>query len=352
MRAPAVIQPTRSLFALFFLVVLTNLAAMCLHLLDFASGQNGGKGLILDFVGQGECTAPADVTPSMTTAIHNVTSDVHADPTANPASFTRIILLDIAIFLIQLTTLTVSYITNYSPTLPKSEHFPYDDLLLPPAPRPAIADGDLDVESGDQFRQRRNGKGPRYQNVPEGEVWFDEQEDEDDPLLGGEYAHARTIAGYQSTHAEPPAAPPARVFPDVSRSRGRRSAVPLIFDVSPLHFLSLVFRLPNPTPPRLFSGGTPLHTPPATPLPTQESVQNLVNALAEAQARAEAVVAMTSTQRLAANSTSGGSGRTSRGRQQSPPLDGDEESRIGDDGGDGEGSRRIPGDYWTTRATG
>jgi hypothetical protein len=30
-----------------------NIAAGCLHMLDFLGGMNGGKGLMLDFVGQG-----------------------------------------------------------------------------------------------------------------------------------------------------------------------------------------------------------------------------------------------------------------------------------------------------------
>lgn len=48
------IQPTRSLFSLFFLVTSTNLASVFLHLLGFAGGVVDTKGLMLDFVGQGE----------------------------------------------------------------------------------------------------------------------------------------------------------------------------------------------------------------------------------------------------------------------------------------------------------
>jgi hypothetical protein len=54
MRAPAVLSPTRSLLGLFAIVLLANLAAAGLHLYDFATGQNGTKGLVLDFVGQGK----------------------------------------------------------------------------------------------------------------------------------------------------------------------------------------------------------------------------------------------------------------------------------------------------------
>jgi hypothetical protein len=50
----AYIHPHRSLFTLFFMLTLMNMAAVMLHLLDFVGGMNGGKGLMLDFVGQGE----------------------------------------------------------------------------------------------------------------------------------------------------------------------------------------------------------------------------------------------------------------------------------------------------------
>lgn len=52
-RAPPIIQPTRSMFALFSLVTGMNAVAALFHYLDF-SGMNGTKGVFLDFVGQGE----------------------------------------------------------------------------------------------------------------------------------------------------------------------------------------------------------------------------------------------------------------------------------------------------------
>lgn len=73
----------------------------------------------------------------------------------------------------------ICYVVNYSPTLPKSDIFPYDDLLLPPeAPAREVAEADLDIESGDQLRQRRHRKGPRYTNVASDEpsVWADNGE--------------------------------------------------------------------------------------------------------------------------------------------------------------------------------
>jgi len=60
-------HPTRSLLTLFFLLASMNASATFLHLLDFWAGMNGGKGVILDFVGQCECQlplAPAVVTLS------------------------------------------------------------------------------------------------------------------------------------------------------------------------------------------------------------------------------------------------------------------------------------------------
>lgn len=38
--------------SLFFMVTFMNAVAMFLHFLDFVSGMNGGKGIILDFIGQ------------------------------------------------------------------------------------------------------------------------------------------------------------------------------------------------------------------------------------------------------------------------------------------------------------
>jgi hypothetical protein len=49
----AFIHPNRSLFSLTVMLTVMNIVAALLHLLDFASGLNGGKGLMLDFVGQG-----------------------------------------------------------------------------------------------------------------------------------------------------------------------------------------------------------------------------------------------------------------------------------------------------------
>lgn len=50
----AYIHPNRTLLSLCVMVTLMNVAAALLHCLDFAGGLNGGKGLLLDFVGQCE----------------------------------------------------------------------------------------------------------------------------------------------------------------------------------------------------------------------------------------------------------------------------------------------------------
>ena len=57
----AYIHPHRSLFALFLMLTFMNMAAVLLHLLDFVGGMSGGKGLMLDFVGQGEYWRPLDM---------------------------------------------------------------------------------------------------------------------------------------------------------------------------------------------------------------------------------------------------------------------------------------------------
>jgi hypothetical protein len=157
-----------------------------------------------------------------------------------------------------------------------------------------------------------------------------------------------------------PAALPPRVFPDISRTHTRRAPGPRIVDVSPLHLVSLLFRLPAPVPPRLFSGGTPAATPPATPSqpPTQESLRELVNALAQAQAQAQAVAqgqargdSVTATQRQAGVRRDETDGESESEEEGIETTDDDEESQLVPRQ-ERRGGRRIPGDYWTSRATG
>nr|XP_019049726.1 hypothetical protein I302_00145 [Kwoniella bestiolae CBS 10118]OCF28656.1 hypothetical protein I302_00145 [Kwoniella bestiolae CBS 10118] len=204
--ACAFIHPTKSLMGLSLMLVVLNLAAAFLHLLDFAGGMNGGKGLILDFVGQ-----------------------------ANPASLTRILLLDLLLFLIQLTGLCVSYV-NHSTNLPKSPSLAYDDLLLPPTeeeiPIPSTTlfdEEEMDLEGGTRQRKARKGK---YQAVEGEELWLDDDEG----------------------------------MPSSSGNSIRITEPPLIFSLPLRHIILLILKLPSPIPPpRAFSGGTPIHTPPFTP---------------------------------------------------------------------------------------
>lgn len=138
-----------------------------------------------------------------------------------------------------------------------------------------------------------------------------------------------------------------RVFHAVSTLRGRRAGgVPMIFSLSLSHLVNLIFRLPAPNPPRSFSGGTPLNTPPVTPRAAaqQASLNTLVTALAEAQGRAE-TTRNTSVQRLAASNA---------------VITGAVDPRPAEEGVAGTTPRnatntederqRIPGDYWTSRA--
>ncbi|WWC98100.1 hypothetical protein V866_004991 [Kwoniella sp. B9012] len=211
--ACAFIHPTKSLLGLSLMLVVMNLAAGFLHLLDFAGGMNGGKRLILDFVGQ-----------------------------ANPASLTRILLLDLLLFLIQLVGLCVSYV-NHSTNLPKSPSLPYDDLLLPPTEYQDIAiptttlfdedEDEIDLEGGTRQRKSRKGKGKnKYEAIESEELWLDDDEELSKPSNNGI----------------------------------RITEPPLIFNLPLKHIISLIFKLPSPSPPpRAFSGGTPMTTPPFTP---------------------------------------------------------------------------------------
>jgi hypothetical protein len=55
-----VIQPTRSLLSLWFLVTITNLAAVFFHVIGDYEGGYDTRGLMLDFVGQGELRIAVD----------------------------------------------------------------------------------------------------------------------------------------------------------------------------------------------------------------------------------------------------------------------------------------------------
>ncbi|WRT69195.1 uncharacterized protein IL334_006179 [Kwoniella shivajii] len=255
--ACAFVHPTRSLLTLTLMLILMNVTSVFLHLLDFVGGMNDGKGLVLDFVG---------VNP------------------ANPASLTRILLLDLLLFVIQLIGLCVSYVTH-STNLPVSSSFPYDDLLLPPSRTQNTVnisstlfedeveeDDEGDVESsqsglgtaiglGIGRRRFRQKKGNRYESIrgdeEERELWLNDNGNHE----GGQSQPCKYLF-YYSDHI---------VITDgqhilTSYSQIRITEPPLIFSLPLRHILSLIFKLPSPLPPpRAFSGGTPISTPPITP---------------------------------------------------------------------------------------
>ncbi|CAK9781695.1 unnamed protein product [Cutaneotrichosporon oleaginosum] len=279
--------------------VFSLIPAVFFHVIGDGEGGYDTKGLMLDFVGQGELLHHPHLTA------------------ANPGSLTRVLILDLVIFLLQLVTLIVCYIVNYSPTLPKSDVFPFDDLLLPPEASTGIrTEADLDVESGGQLRQRRHGKGPRYQNLATDESGsWPEGEEEELPAISS------------------PSRSPSRASTPIRRGR---SGVPLVFSIPLGHMLNLIVRLPGPSPMRVASGGTPLASPPASPRGTQDEMSLLTTAVAQASVQGGSQLP---------NAGMGGSGR--------PPL----ETAAG--GSRDEGRRteseeddmgRIPGDYWTSGA--
>ena len=98
---------------------------------------------------------------------------------AYPASLTRVLLLDLLFYLLQLISLLVSFVTAHSGHISKSVLFPYDDLLLPPTESSTNSSlAEVDPES--QKLRRRKGAGPAYEAVEavDGEFWLD-----DDPSV-------------------------------------------------------------------------------------------------------------------------------------------------------------------------
>jgi len=153
-----------------------NIMAAGLHSIDFMTGMNGGRGVILDFVGQ--CR-------SLSIRFVNYI----ADSLATPASLTRIVVLDLLIWLCQLVSLEVTFITAHAGNIPRSTSFPYPDYLLPPSytSAPKVESGlddeeddkadDDDVESGLK-RRRRKGFESAFEEL-DGEMdalWLNEDD--------------------------------------------------------------------------------------------------------------------------------------------------------------------------------
>lgn len=300
--SPASVHPQRSLLSLAFIVLLMTLAAVMLHLLDFATGVQNGKSLVLDFVGQSQHRA--------------FTLDLSAElTTGKSASLARILLLDLLLFVLQMTGLVVSYVTSHGSNIPSNPSLPFDDLLLPPH-RSTPSDRlhrqvSGDIEEGRSLRRRKSGPGAAYSPV-EGEdgededaVWLDEAED----------------VALQS----------------LDRSRkGRPHGSPLIFSLSLPHMIALVTSLPAPrAPPGSLLGTTPLASPRtgSTDLPTGTTDLPTSSTLP------------TST-----------SASTGTGLDSHTEAENEEEDDADEDEEQAAGRRRLrgaaglmPGSYWTAR---
>lgn len=85
--------------------------------------------------------------------------------------------MDLLIYLLQITSLTVSYITNHSSNIPRSSAFPYEDLLLPSTddllPEEALDTAESDMESGLRWRK---GKGKVSAEDEENALWLDDED--------------------------------------------------------------------------------------------------------------------------------------------------------------------------------
>ncbi|RXK38181.1 hypothetical protein M231_04555 [Tremella mesenterica] len=201
--------PRHSLLGSVILLTWVNVTALVWHLIN---GPQAGKSLIIDFVGQ-----------------------------AGSTSLTRILLLDILIYIIRIIALVTLYIVNNETTL-KSDQLPYDDLLLPP---------DIPKESKESLR-RRNIRKDKWFDVGDEEMWLNEEGESE--LFDEHVPQAFSPAPRQSQINDPP----------------------LIFSLPFQHLIKLIIHLPHPQPTRAFSGGTPPVTPsirerPDPPLPSTSS---------------------------------------------------------------------------------
>lgn len=107
---------------------------------------------------------------------------VHTESVATTASMTRILLLDLVIYLGQIVTLMITFIVGHADKIPHSDSFPYPDLLLPPIPTRHQAtkspvDEEDDVESGLK-RRRRRGFQSAYEELDtdESSLWLNDEE--------------------------------------------------------------------------------------------------------------------------------------------------------------------------------
>lgn len=80
----AYIHPQRSLFALGLMLTVLNVVAAFLHLLDFAGGMNGGKGLVLDFIGQGNSASTSYSSSANVITVDSESCIVHSSDPPRP----------------------------------------------------------------------------------------------------------------------------------------------------------------------------------------------------------------------------------------------------------------------------
>jgi hypothetical protein len=87
-------------------------------------------------------------------------------------------LLDVLLYILQVTSLIVSYLDSHT-TIPSSAEFAYTDLLLPPSPLDTAlydVEDEVDLEGG---MRRRKGTSPGLLEHEDGEetIWLNEEDE-------------------------------------------------------------------------------------------------------------------------------------------------------------------------------
>lgn len=128
---------------------------------------------------------------------------------ARPPTLTRILLLDLLIYLIQTTSLVVSFLNSHGSSIPSSLHFPYPDPLLPPeySYTHSESESDSDIlfdepdmirEDGDRKAKAKSRRGSRSTSARTGthlDVQIDLDMDSDVELGQGRRTLSRKVTG-------------------------------------------------------------------------------------------------------------------------------------------------------------